>query len=279
MRRTIAALLFATTLLAACSSSADTATPPATSAPTTTTMPSCTVASQPKLSRINLKIDGVDRYALVHVPARWTGTHRSRSSSPFTAWARAPCSSARTMDSLRAATRTTSSSSTPKPVVVGRRGMGPARRHRSPLREPDPRHRRSARVRRHEPRVLDRPFLRRRDDRPAGVRAIGSDRGGRPGVCVPTRTRLPADATDADPFVPRRRGPPAAVRRRRKLRTSRIRDVGRGLGEAKRMRGDTGREAVQTDGGAVDLLGLRRSRSCSSACTTTATPGPDIRSA
>jgi polyhydroxybutyrate depolymerase len=72
MRRTTTALVLAA-LLAACSSSGDTATPPTTSAPTTTTTPACTVASQPKLARINLKIDGDDRFALVHVPARWDG--------------------------------------------------------------------------------------------------------------------------------------------------------------------------------------------------------------
>jgi len=73
MRRTTTALVFAATLFAACSSSGDTATVPATSAPTTTTTPSCAVTSQPKLNRINLRIDGRDRYALVHVPTKWDG--------------------------------------------------------------------------------------------------------------------------------------------------------------------------------------------------------------
>src|SRR5262245_34674817 len=72
MRRTVGILLLALGM-AACSSSGHTATPSPTTAATTTTTPACTVTSQPKLTRIDLKIGGQGRYALVHAPAHWSG--------------------------------------------------------------------------------------------------------------------------------------------------------------------------------------------------------------
>jgi polyhydroxybutyrate depolymerase len=72
MRRTLGILVLAAGL-AACSSSGHTATPSPPSAATTTTTPACTVTSEPKLARIDLKIDGQDRYALVDTPAHWNG--------------------------------------------------------------------------------------------------------------------------------------------------------------------------------------------------------------
>jgi len=76
MRRLLTLLTLAA-LLAACSSSGHSASPPVTTAPianTSTTLPRCTVVSQTKLARIDLKVGGKPRYALVHIPAHWSGT-------------------------------------------------------------------------------------------------------------------------------------------------------------------------------------------------------------
>ena len=79
MRRLIRGLVLAAlpvSLLAACSSSGRSATSPSTTATavTTTTTPRCTQTAPPKLTRIDLKVGGKDRYALVHIPAHWKGT-------------------------------------------------------------------------------------------------------------------------------------------------------------------------------------------------------------
>lgn len=71
MRRTLT-VLGLVGALAACSSSGRSATPPSTAA-TTTTSPRCTATAAPKLTRVDVHVGGKDRYALVHVPARWNG--------------------------------------------------------------------------------------------------------------------------------------------------------------------------------------------------------------
>ena len=75
MRRLIVVLAVAG-LLGACSGSGKAASPPTSAAApsTSTTLARCTVTSQTKLARIDLKVGGKARYALVHVPVRWTGT-------------------------------------------------------------------------------------------------------------------------------------------------------------------------------------------------------------
>lgn len=75
MRRSIVALVL-TGLLAACSSSGKASAPAAstsTAATTTTTLPRCTVTTQTSLQRIDLKVGGKARYALVHMPTDWDG--------------------------------------------------------------------------------------------------------------------------------------------------------------------------------------------------------------
>jgi polyhydroxybutyrate depolymerase len=56
-------------VLAACSSSGSDASKSAT----TTTLPRCSVTTDPGLARIDLKVGGKDRYALVHLPKNWDG--------------------------------------------------------------------------------------------------------------------------------------------------------------------------------------------------------------
>lgn len=75
MRRLISLLVLGG-LLTACSSAGHSATAPsvpASTAVTTTTTPRCTATAAPKLTRINLKVGGKSRYALVHIPAHWNG--------------------------------------------------------------------------------------------------------------------------------------------------------------------------------------------------------------
>jgi polyhydroxybutyrate depolymerase len=59
--------------LSACSSSGNGATASPTTVATTTTPPRCTASAAPKLTRVDLKVAGKDRYALVHIPAHWNG--------------------------------------------------------------------------------------------------------------------------------------------------------------------------------------------------------------
>lgn len=71
-------LLAVAGLLTACSTGSHAAArsplPSAASAGTSTTVPRCTVTTQTKLTRIDLKVGGAARYALVHLPAHWSGT-------------------------------------------------------------------------------------------------------------------------------------------------------------------------------------------------------------
>src|SRR6476646_10495847 len=78
MRRILSVVALAA-VLAACSSGGGgtaTAPSPASAAVTTTTVPRCTATAPPELTRIDLKVGGKDRYALVHIPAHWNGTTR-----------------------------------------------------------------------------------------------------------------------------------------------------------------------------------------------------------
>jgi polyhydroxybutyrate depolymerase len=74
MRRLIPVgiLVLLVVLGAACSSSAKKAEPAAAST-TTTSTPPCTVTTQKSLKRIDVKVGGKARYALVHLPAKWDG--------------------------------------------------------------------------------------------------------------------------------------------------------------------------------------------------------------